>query len=54
MSKTNNLENIFCNQMFSNELTLRRNNALIKRRDYLQTNKNMQVTLEFPATLKAR
>ena len=40
--------------MFSKELALRRKNALIKRGDYLQTNKNMQVKLEFPAALKAR
>ena len=40
--------------MFSKELALRRNNAVSKRRDYLQTNKKMQVKLEFPATLKAR
>ena len=40
--------------MFSRELTLRRNNALIKTRNYLQTNKNMQVKLTFSATLKTR
>ena len=40
--------------MFSKEPTLRRNNALIKKRNYLQTKKSMHVKLEFPATLKAR
>ena len=28
LNKTKRLENIFCNQIFSKELTLRRNNAL--------------------------
>ena len=40
--------------MFSKEPTLRRNNALIKKRNYLQTKKSMHIKLEFPATLKAR
>ena len=40
--------------MFSKELTQRRSNALIKRRDYVPTNKSMQVKLEFSATLKGR
>ena len=40
--------------MFSKELTLRKNNALIKRSDYLQTNKIMQMKMELPASLKAR
>ena len=33
LNKTKKLENLFCNQMSSKKLTLRRNNALIKRRD---------------------
>ena len=53
INETKKLQNIFCDQMFSKELKLRRNNALTKRRDYLQTNKNMQVKLECPTTLKA-
>ena len=50
LNKTKKLEYIFCNQMSSKKLTLRRNNALINRRDYLQANKNMQVKLEFQSS----
>ena len=44
--------NIVVNQMFSKELTARRNNALIKRKEYMVNHKNLQIRLDFPTTLK--
>ena len=38
--------------MFSKELTARGNNALIKRKEYRVNHKNLQIRLDFPATLK--
>ena len=43
---------ITANQMFSKDLAARRDRALMKRREHLNENKNHQVKLEFPATLK--
>ena len=43
--------NVFVSQMYSKELTLRRNEALKYRRDYLNENSDVQVKLEFPAIL---
>ena len=40
--------------MFSKKLTQRRNNALIKRKEYLRLHPNIQVKLDYPATLKSR
>ena len=51
---TTNQLNIVANQMFSKELTARRNNALIKRKKYMMNHKNLQIRLDFPATLKTR
>ena len=40
--------------MFSKELTERRNNALIKRKEYLILHPDLQIKLDYPATLKSR
>ena len=40
--------------MFSKELTEPRNNALIKRKEYLRLHPDIQVKLDYPATLKSR
>ena len=40
--------------MFSKELTERRNNALIKRKEYLRLHPDIQVKLDYLATLKSR
>ena len=45
---------VTANQMFSKDLTARRDRALMKRREHVNNNKNHQVKLEFPATLKYR
>ena len=45
---------VIVNQMFSKELTEHRNNALIKRKEYLRLNPNIEVKLDYPATLKSR
>ena len=38
--------------MFSKELTARRKTALIKRKEYMVNDKNLQIRLDFPATVK--
>ena len=48
----NQLKNIV-NQMFSKELTEWRNNALIKRKEYLRLHPDLQIKLDYPATLKS-
>ena len=45
---------VIVNQMFSKELTERRNNALIKRKEYLILHPDLQIKLDYPATLKSR
>ena len=40
--------------MFSKDLTERRNNALIKRKEHIKKHPNLQIKLDFPATLKYR
>ena len=45
---------VICNQMFSKELTIRRNRALQYRRDILNTSPDLQIRLEYPAILKSR
>ena len=40
--------------MFSKEVTSRRDNALMKGRESLDTDKTLQIKLEFPDTLKSR
>ena len=42
------------NQMFSKELNEGRNNSLIKRKVYLRLHPDIQVNLDYPATLKSR
>ena len=44
---------VIVNQMFSKELTERRNNALIKRKEYLILHPDLQIKLDYPATLKS-
>ena len=44
---------VIVNQMFSKELTESRNNALIKRREYLRLHPDLQIKLDYPATLKS-
>ena len=45
---------VIVNQMFSKELTERRNNALIRRKEYLRLHPDLQIKLDYPATLKSR
>ena len=46
---------VVVNQMFSKDLTIRRNNALKRRRQLLNNpDNNLQVKLIYPATLKSR
>lgn len=45
---------VIVNQMFSKELTKRRNQALKKRKEILQNDKELQIKLEFPAKLMSR
>ena len=40
--------------MFSKEPTERRNNALIKRKEYLRLHPDIQIKLDYPVTLKSR
>ena len=54
LNSTKQLQNVYGNQMFSKEVTSRRNNALMRRREILDTDKTIQIKLEFPATLKSR
>ena len=44
---------VIVNQMFSKELTERRNNALIKRKEYLILHPDLQIKLDYPAALKS-
>ena len=46
--------NVFVSQVYSKQLTLRRNGALKYRRDYLNKNSDVQIKLEFPAILRYR
>ena len=45
---------VIVNQMFSKELTKRRNQALKKRKEILQNDNELQIKLEFPAKLMSR
>ena len=45
---------VIVNQMFSKELTKRRNQALKKRKEVLQNDNELQIKLEFPAKLMSR
>ena len=45
---------VIVNQMFSKEITERRNNGLIKRKKYLRLHLDLQIKLGYPATLKSR
>ena len=45
---------VICNQMFSKELTTKRNNALKFRREKLNSSPDLQIKLEYPACLKSR
>ena len=40
------------NQMYSKELTIRRNNALKRRRETLEEDGSIQIKLVYPAILK--
>ena len=40
--------------MFSKELSKRRNNALIKRKENLRLHPDLQIKLDYPAKLKSR
>ena len=40
------------NQMYSKELTIRRNNALKRRREVLEEDGSIQIKLVYPAILK--
>ena len=44
---------VIVSQMFSKELTERRNNALIKRKEYLRLHPDLQIKLDYPATFKS-
>ena len=44
---------VIVNQMFSKELTEPRNNALIKRKEYLRLHPDLQINLDYPATLNS-
>ena len=46
--------NVFFSQMYSKELTLRRNDALKYRRDHFNENSDVQIKLKFPAILRYR
>lgn len=50
----NKKTNVSVNQMFSKQLTARRNEALKFRREYLNNHQDKQVKLDYPATLKSR
>ena len=54
MNVSKQIKNIFVDRMFSKELTARRHEALLERKEYIQKNKNIQIKLDFPATLKSR
>ena len=54
LNAANKLQNVYVNQMFSKDLTERRNNALIKRKEHIKEHPNLQIKLDFPATLKYR
>ena len=54
MNVSKQINNIFVDRMFSKELTARRHEALLERKEYIQKNKNIQIKLDFPATLKSR
>ena len=41
------------NQIFPKELTERKNNALIKRKEYLRLHPDLQINSDYPATLKS-
>ena len=45
---------VVVNQMFSKELTKRRNTALSKRKELLQETPNLQIRLDYPAVLRSR
>ena len=45
---------VIVNQMFSKELTKRRNQTLKKRKEILQNDNELQIKLEFPAKLMSR
>ena len=45
---------VIVDQMFSKELTERSSNALIKRKEYLILHPDLQIKLDYPATLKSR
>ena len=45
---------VIVNQMFSKERTERRNNAIIKRKEYLRLHPDLHIKLDYPATLKSR
>ena len=44
---------VIVNQMISKELTEGRNNALMKRKEYLRLHPDLQIKLDYPATLKS-
>ena len=46
--------NVVASQVFSKELTERRNGALKYRREYITNNQSVQIKLGYPATLKSR
>ena len=43
---------VVVNQMYSKELTIRRNNALKRRRETLEEDGSIQIKLVYPAILK--
>ena len=51
LSSRNQLK-VIVYQMFSKELTERRNNAMIQRKEYLRLHPDIQIKLDYPATLK--
>ena len=44
---------VIVNQMFSKEFIERKNNVLIKRKEYLRLHPHLQIKLDEPATLKS-
>ena len=46
--------NVTVNNMYSKELTARKNEALKRRREMIKNNKNIHVRLDYPAMLKSK
>ena len=46
--------NVYVNQMFSKELAERRNKALKYRKEVLETESHLTITLDYPVVLRSR